>query len=144
MRAARWCEQITPRISRRGKQHAVETNRGRTEGFSLIFETGEEIASVLQQFSKNQKLAGSSFKAIGALSYAKLGWLNSQTNQYDPACVPGEQLELLSLIGDITLIVLGPPRGGGITNAFLDPRLQRRRQFARRFQSPGFERRTRR
>jgi predicted DNA-binding protein with PD1-like motif len=56
----------------------VETNRGRTEGFSLIFETGEEIASVLQQFSKNQKLAGSSFKAIGALSYTKLGWLNSE------------------------------------------------------------------
>jgi hypothetical protein len=119
----------------------VETNRGRTEGFSLIFETGEKIARVLQQFSKNQKLAGSSFKAIGALSYAKLGWLNSQTNQYDPACVPGEQLELLSLIGDITLIVLGPPRGGGITNAFLDPRVQRRCQFARRFQTPGFERR---
>jgi hypothetical protein len=85
-------------------------NKSRTtEGFSLIFETGEEIASVLQQFSKNQKLAGSSFKAIGALSYAKLGWLNSETNQYDPACVPGEQLELLSLIGDVTLIVLGPP-----------------------------------
>jgi len=86
MRAARWCEQITPRISRRGKQHAVETNRGRTEGFSLIFETGEEIARVLQQFSKNQKLAGGSFKAIGALSYAKLGWLNSQTiNTIQPA-----------------------------------------------------------
>jgi len=62
-------------------------NKSRTtEGFSLIFETGEEIASVLQQFSKNQKLAGSSFKAIGALSYAKLGWLNSQTiNTIQPA-----------------------------------------------------------
>jgi predicted DNA-binding protein with PD1-like motif len=48
-------------------------------------------------------LAGSSFKAIGALSYAKLGRLNWETKQYDPACVLSEQLELLSLIGDIAL-----------------------------------------
>jgi len=44
--------------------------------FALIFETGDEITRVLQQFSKNQGLGGSSFKAIGALSYAKLGWFN--------------------------------------------------------------------
>ena len=71
--------------------------------FVLIFETGEEIASALQQFSKNQGLAGSSFKAIGALSYAKLGWFNWKTKKYDPACVLDEQVELLSLIGDIAL-----------------------------------------
>ena len=71
--------------------------------FALIFETGDEIARVLQQFSKNQGLGGSSFKAIGALSYAKLGWLNWETKKYDPACVLSEQLELLSLIGDIAL-----------------------------------------
>jgi predicted DNA-binding protein with PD1-like motif len=71
--------------------------------FALIFETGDEIASVLQQFSKNQGLAGSSFKAIGALSYAKLGWFNWETKKYDPACVLDEQVELLSLIGDIAL-----------------------------------------
>jgi uncharacterized protein len=71
--------------------------------FALIFETGDEIASVLQQFSKHQNLGGSSFKAIGALSYAKLGWFNLQTKKYDPACVLQEQVELLSLIGDIAL-----------------------------------------
>ena len=71
--------------------------------FVLIFETGDEIAGVLRQFAKNQGLAGSSFKAIGALSYAKLGWLNWETKKYDPACVLDEQVELLSLIGDIAL-----------------------------------------
>jgi hypothetical protein len=42
------------------------------------------------------------------------------------------------------MITTGPSRGigDGITNAFVDPRLQRRFQFARRFQSPGFEQRT--
>jgi hypothetical protein len=47
--------------------------------FALIFETGD--ASVLQQFARGQGLAGSSFKAIGALSYAKLGWFNWETKK---------------------------------------------------------------
>ena len=71
--------------------------------FALIFETGDEIARVLQEFAKGQSLAGSSFKAIGALSYAKLGWFNWETKKYDPACVLDEQVEVLSLIGDIAL-----------------------------------------
>jgi predicted DNA-binding protein with PD1-like motif len=58
---------------------------------------------VLQQFSRHQGLGGSSFKAIGALSYAKLGWFNLTTKKYDPACVLHEQVELVSLIGDIAL-----------------------------------------
>src|ERR1700733_2973331 len=71
--------------------------------FVLIFETGDEIASGLQQFARAQRFGGSSFKAIGALSHAKLGWLNWETKKYDPACVLDEQVELLSLIGDIAL-----------------------------------------
>ena len=71
--------------------------------FALIFETGDEIATGLQRFAKAQGLGGSSFKAIGALSYAKLGWFDWETKQYVPACVLDEQVELLSLIGDIAL-----------------------------------------
>jgi predicted DNA-binding protein with PD1-like motif len=69
--------------------------------FALIFETGDEIAGELLRVSNEQ--SGSSFKAIGALSYAKLGWFNWETKKYQPACVPDEQVELLSLIGDIAL-----------------------------------------
>ena len=71
--------------------------------FVLIFETGDEIASLLQQFAAEQGLAASSFKAIGALCYAQLGWFNWETKKYAPACVLNEQVELLSLIGDIAL-----------------------------------------
>jgi len=71
--------------------------------FVLIFATGDEIAGGLRQFAKSQGLRGSSFKAIGALSSARLGWLNWETKKYDPACVLDEQVELLSLIGDIAL-----------------------------------------
>jgi len=71
--------------------------------FVVVLETGDEIANALQQFAISQGLSGSSFKAIGALSYAKLGWFNWETKKYDPACVLDEQVELLSLIGDIAL-----------------------------------------
>ena len=71
--------------------------------FVLVFDPGDEIASLLQQFAVGQGLAGSSFKAIGALSYAQLGWFNWKTKKYEPACVLAEQVELLSLIGDIAL-----------------------------------------
>ena len=43
---------------------------------------------------------GSGFKAIGALSHAKLGWFNWETKKDDPACVLDERVERLSLIGD--------------------------------------------
>jgi uncharacterized protein len=33
--------------------------------YALIFETGDEIASTLKQFARENGLAGSSFKAIG-------------------------------------------------------------------------------
>jgi hypothetical protein len=71
--------------------------------FVLIFETGDEIAGVLQQFASEQRLRGSSFKAIGALSHVKLGWFNWETKQYNEARVLDKQVELLSLIGDIAL-----------------------------------------
>jgi predicted DNA-binding protein with PD1-like motif len=71
--------------------------------FVLIFNTGDEILTGLKQFASAQKLAGSSFKAIGALSYAKVGWFNWETKKYEIAAELEEQVEVLSLIGDVAL-----------------------------------------
>ena len=71
--------------------------------YVMIFETGDELAAGLKQFASEQKLAGSSFKAIGALASVKLGWLNWETKKYQPSVALDEQLELLSMIGDIAL-----------------------------------------
>jgi uncharacterized protein len=73
------------------------------ETLVLIMQTGDEISSSLSSFAEAQKLAASSFKAIGALSYVKLGWFNWETKQYEAAVEFSEQVELLSLIGDIAL-----------------------------------------
>lgn len=71
--------------------------------FVLILDTGDEILSTLKQFAKEQKLAGSSFKAIGALSNVKMGWFCWEKKQYQVAAEFHEQVELLSMIGDIAL-----------------------------------------
>lgn len=71
--------------------------------YILIFETGEELAAGLKQFAVEKKLASTSFKAIGALSSVKLSWFNWETKKYQPSVELNEQVELLSLIGDIAL-----------------------------------------
>lgn len=69
----------------------------------LVFETGDEIKSTLEEFARGHRLAGSSFKAIGALSDAKVGWFDWETKKYETAADIREQIEVLSLIGDIAL-----------------------------------------
>jgi uncharacterized protein len=71
--------------------------------YVLVLETGDEIASTLKQFAAEQNLSGSSFKAIGALSDARVGWFNWETKKYETATEIHEQVEVLSLIGDIAL-----------------------------------------
>lgn len=71
--------------------------------YALIFETGDELASGLKKFAEEEKLAGSSFHAIGALSAVRLAWFDWETKGYMTSVDLQEQVELLSLIGDVAL-----------------------------------------
>jgi uncharacterized protein len=71
--------------------------------FILVFKTGDELADGLLQFAKDQKLSAASFKAVGALSSVRLGWFSWETKRYEPSVTLDEQVELLSLIGDVAL-----------------------------------------
>jgi uncharacterized protein len=71
--------------------------------FILVFETGDELAGGLLRFAKQQKLSAASFKAVGALSSVRLGWLSWEKKRYEPSVTLDEQVELLSLIGDVAL-----------------------------------------
>lgn len=70
---------------------------------ALIFETGDEILSCLENYARANNLSGSSFKAIGALSSVEVGWFNWETKHYQTAAKLNEQVEVLSLVGDIAL-----------------------------------------
>lgn len=106
--------------------------------YIVIFETGEEVASGLMRFAEENKLAGSSFKAIGALSRAKVGWFDWQTKRYETAVELNEQIEVLSLIGDVALkdgkpvvhahLIVGKKdgsaHGGHLLEAYVRPTLE--------------------
>lgn len=72
------------------------------ETFALIFSTGE-IVEELSRVAKAEEFGASSFKAIGALSHVQLGWFDWETKRYETVVELTEQVELLSMIGDIAL-----------------------------------------
>jgi hypothetical protein len=69
--------------------------------FVVVLARGEEILSSLKSFAKEEGLSDASFKAIGALSRVELGWFDWEIKKYQTAVKLDEQVELLSLIGDI-------------------------------------------
>jgi predicted DNA-binding protein with PD1-like motif len=70
--------------------------------FVLIFDTGDEVVSGLLEFAKNQHLNGSHFTAIGAFRDVVMGYFDWETKEYKRIPLP-EQVEVLSLVGDIAL-----------------------------------------
>ena len=103
--------------------------------FALIFETGDELNAGLTGFANEQKLSDASFKAIGAMESVKLAWYNVDTKKYQTSVDLKEQVELLSLIGDVAqkdgqplvhahLVVGrsdGTTRGGHLVSATVRP-----------------------
>lgn len=82
-------------------RHKVLSRQPRT--FALVLDTGEELASELKKFAQTHRLAGSSFHAIGAFSSVRLAWFDWETKQYQTSVDFDEQVELLSLLGDVAL-----------------------------------------
>lgn len=77
--------------------------------FVLVFATGDEAISGLTSFAKEQKLAGSHFTAIGAFREATLAYFDWEKKEYRKIPVR-EQVEVVSLIGDIALAPDGSPK----------------------------------
>jgi uncharacterized protein len=71
--------------------------------FVLVFKMDDELAKGLSRFAEEQKLSAASFKAVGALSSVRLGWFSWESKKYEPSVTLDEQVELLSLIGDVAL-----------------------------------------
>jgi predicted DNA-binding protein with PD1-like motif len=77
--------------------------------WAIIFETGDEAMSGLAEFAASQHLAGSHFTAIGAFEKATIGYFDWQKKDYKRIAV-NEQVEVVSLIGDIALDPKGKPK----------------------------------
>jgi len=70
--------------------------------FALVFNTGDEVVAGLKAFAEKEHLAASHFTAIGAFKEVSLGYFDWEKKDYLKIPVH-EQVEVLSLVGDITI-----------------------------------------
>jgi len=70
--------------------------------FALIFDKGDEFMAGLTSFAAENQLGGSHFTAIGAFRDVTLGYFDRQIKDYKKIPIK-EQVEVLSLVGDIAL-----------------------------------------
>jgi predicted DNA-binding protein with PD1-like motif len=105
--------------------------------YAVIFAKGDEIMSGLTEFAVREKLVASHFTAIGALERGRFGWFDRAQKAYRNIPIE-EQVELISLVGDVGLVngapqihahrAVGFPdgqmRGGHILEAVVWPTLE--------------------
>jgi predicted DNA-binding protein with PD1-like motif len=70
--------------------------------YAVVFQTGDEAIGGLERFAAEQSLKASELMAVGAFQKCVLGYFNFDTMDYDRIEI-NEQVELLSLIGNVTL-----------------------------------------
>ena len=70
--------------------------------FAVVLATGDEAMSTLLQFATEQRLKGTQFTAIGAFSRVVVAYFDWTTKKYRNIPIE-EQVEVLSLVGDISL-----------------------------------------
>ena len=70
--------------------------------YAVIFETGDEVAQGLASFAREHRLRASHFTAIGGFQDVTLGYFDWTKKDYQRIPIQ-EQVEVLSLLGDIAL-----------------------------------------
>ena len=73
-----------------------------TRTWALIFDKGDEIVEELTAFAKREGLGAAHLSAIGALRDVTLGFFDPERKEYRRIPLR-EQVEVLSLLGDIAL-----------------------------------------
>ena len=106
--------------------------------YALVFETGDEAVAGLSRFAEENQLGAAQFTAIGAFQDVTLGYFDWQKKEYQKIPLR-EQVEVLSLVGDVALkpdgspqlhahVVVGRPdgttRGGHLLEAHVRPTLE--------------------
>lgn len=114
----------------------LQDGAGRTD-WVLVFETGDEVMSTLEEFARSHELRAGRFVAIGAFRTATLAYFRPETQEYEEIPVP-DQVEVTALVGDVSAdgedptihahCVLGRPDGstvaGHLMRAAVRPTLE--------------------
>jgi uncharacterized protein len=70
--------------------------------FAIVLTSDEEAMAAITSFAERRQLRASQFTAIGAFSRVVVAYFDWETKEYRKTWI-GEQVEVLSLLGDITL-----------------------------------------
>lgn len=97
--------------------------------FFLVFDRGDEVLETTREFAREHRIRGGRFAAIGALERGVIAYWNRERRQYERIEV-AEQVEVASLVGDITLdgdetnlhahVVLGRRDGSSLAGHLLE------------------------
>ena len=107
------------------------------KNYAIVLAKGDEVMSGLTDFARQNKVTSASFTAIGAFSHAIVAWFDDSRKEFKLIPIK-QQVELVSMIGDITLVNNKPAvhthvslassdgtvRGGHLINAFVFPTLE--------------------
>jgi predicted DNA-binding protein with PD1-like motif len=83
--------------------------QGATRTWALVFDKGDEVVEELTGFAKREGLGAAHLTAIGALREVTLGFFDPKRKEYRRIPVR-EQVEVLSLLGDVALDDSDEPR----------------------------------
>jgi uncharacterized protein len=75
--------------------------------YAVVLDTGDEAMAELGKFIRDHEVEAASLTAIGAFRRALLGYFDWQTKEYKKIAVE-EQVEVLSLLGDVAVAEDGP------------------------------------
>jgi predicted DNA-binding protein with PD1-like motif len=75
--------------------------------YAIVLAKGDEVMRELGRIVREQKIEAASITAIGAFERAMLGYFDWETKEYKRNPVE-EQVEVLSLIGDVAVSDEGP------------------------------------
>jgi predicted DNA-binding protein with PD1-like motif len=70
--------------------------------YSVSFDTGDEVLGNVLDFARENRCTAGHFSGVGAFCYSILGFFDWNEKDYRPFPV-AEQVEVLSLVGDIAL-----------------------------------------
>jgi hypothetical protein len=118
------------------KVRLLSENAG-VKNYAIVLAKGDEVMSGLTDFAKQYKVTSASFTAIGAFSHATVAWFDDSKKEFKLNPI-NQQVELVSMIGNITLVndqpavhthvtvasFDGTVRGGHVINAFVFPTLE--------------------
>jgi uncharacterized protein len=120
-----------------GMKVRLLSENGGVKQYAIVLSKNDEVISGITAFARQHKVTAASFTAIGAFSHATVAWFDDRKKQFKLVPI-NEQVELVSMIGDIALVDDRPAvhthvsvassdgtvRGGHVINAYVFPTLE--------------------